>query len=275
MPRRDTFIVLIVAWLSVCSPVSGIAVAQNPGDERSDALAAIPYERLTSAAAREIREIADRPTLFRRLPTQAIDCDPKMFVFLVRHPEVLVGIWDRMEVSTLQTQRVGPYQLTADDRAGTQCTIDLVYGDAKTHVYVGRGVYTGTMAPRPITGSGVFVLRSNYSGDGDKAVTGTLDCFIQMDNLGADLIARTLSSVIGKTADHNFTETARFMSQVSAASERNPSGMRDLALELPQVDTTVRQGFAETIIDLARRADYQIGRSMSQPVPFVSTRRSE
>lgn len=275
MPSRDVFrcillLSVVVVWGGGQSNVAGAAET-----EREDALRAVPFERLTPQAASEIRSIVQRPTLYRRLPTQGIDCDPKMFLFLVRHPEVLVGIWDRMGVSKVETRRLGPYKLAADDSAGTKCTIDLIYGDTKVHVYVAQGIYTGAMAPRPVTGSGVFILRSDYGPGANQrtTVTGTLDCFLQLDNIGADLLARTLSGVIGKTADHNFIETARFMSQVSQASEKNPAGMRDLAMELDTVELPTRHAFATTIIDLARRAGYTGGPdsqvSAQQPMPLL------
>jgi|SRR6056297_438634 len=246
--------IYFVAIVLLSGFASGVTAAA--GDERSEALQAVPFDRLTPAASARIRNIAERPTMYRRLPSQTIDCDPKMFLFLVRHPEVIVGIWERMEVSKVQTQRVGPYQLLADDSAGTQCKIDLVYGDSKTHVFVANGLYTGGLAPRKITGSGVFILRSEYADNaaGQAIVRGTLDCFIQLDNFGADLLARTLSGLIGKTADHNFVETAKFLAQISQGAERNPSGMRDLTLDLNQVEVPTKQEFVQTIVEVAQRA---------------------
>lgn len=260
----------VIGWTQAVQAVPPAAER----NERDEALRTIPFDRLTPSATSSIRGIVDSPTIYRRMPSQLIDCDPKMFVFLVRNPEVLVGLWDRMEVSQVQTQRIGPYQLTADDKAGTQCTIDLVYGDSRTHVYVGKGLYTGPLAPRPITGSGVFILRSEYvQTSNGTTVNGTLDCFLQFDNTGADLIARMLSGIIGKTADHNFTETAKFLSQVSNASVKNPAGMRDLALELPQVNLPTRKAFADTIVEVAsRKGEFQSRQSLQQrEIPFVAS----
>lgn len=274
MPRRNHLLVhCLVGAIAVVSLGASGAAAQTR-NEREAAARGIPYDRLTPAAAGQIHAIVDSPTLYRRLPTQAIDCDPRMFIFLVRNPEVLVGIWERMEVSKVTTQRIGPYQLAADDSAGTQCQIDLVYGDTKTHVFVATGSYSGGLAPRPITGSGVFVLQSGYAegAEGRTTVTGTLDCYIQLDSLGADLVARSLSRLIGRTADHNFVETARFMSQISHAAEQNPSGMRDLAMDLRSVEAPTREAFATAIVDVARRAGNHLGATVDTRVPFIARR---
>lgn len=247
-------------------------VAGNPATDRDEAIASIPYSMLTPAAATKIRGIVERPTIYRRLPPERIECDPSMFVFLVRHPDVIVGIWQRMEISKVETQRIGPYQLVADDHAGTTCTVDLIYGDATTHIYVARGKYDGPLVPRPVTGSGVFILRSQYAGGGNgpSYVHGTLDCFLQLDNLGVDLVARTFSGMIGKTADQNFVETAKFMAQISQAAGNNPTGMRDLALDLP-VEPKTREAFAEAIIDVALRSGNRLGDVRGRHgVPFLA-----
>ena len=227
---------------------------------RQQAITELPLERLTERAQDQILSIANSPTLYRRLPTQAIDCDREMFLFLARSPEVLVGIWDLMGITKVQTQRIGPYQFDARDGSGTTCKVDLVYGDPNMHIYVADGSYDGKMVARPIRGSGVFILKSSYakSADGRTTVTGTIDCFVQIESLGADLIARTLSGLIGRSADNNFIETARFIAQVSQASELNPPAMVDIAHRLPQVTDETRQRFVNVIESVARRGmDYR------------------
>ncbi|QEG39554.1 hypothetical protein [Roseimaritima ulvae] len=268
MPRRTVLSILALASASLLIGCSA-AWAQSPSPPRfsfgaaretsahdtsraarGDAIQQIPLDRLTPQAQARIRRIVDSPTLFRRLPTQRIECDPEMFVFLVRHPEVMVGIWEEMGITKVKTERIGPFQLQANDHAGTECNIDLVYGDQHTHLYYATGHYDGPMSAVPVSGKGVFLLRSETrkSSDGRDVVVGTLDCFIQLDSLGADLLARTLSGLIGRTADNNFEESARFMAQISRASAQNPRGMEDLARRLPQVMPAIRQRFAEKAI---------------------------
>lgn len=223
---------------------------------RDAAVRRLPMQRLTQSAQAKILNIVQSPTIYRRLPTQVIDCEQDMFLFLTRKPEVLVGIWDLMGITNVQTKRTGPYQLEANDGSGTTCKIDLVYGDPITHIYVAGGSYDGKMVARAIHGSGVFIVssRSVQTPDGRTIVTGTIDCFLQLDSLGADLIARTLSGLIGRSADKNFVETARFMTQVSQASERNPAAMLDVADRMPQVDPATRKQFAGVIEQVAMQA---------------------
>lgn len=224
--------------------------------QRREAVDSLPLDRLTASAQKRILRVVESPTLYRKLPTQSIPCDRDMFLFLARNPEVLVGMWDLMGVTDVDIRRTSRYKLEADDGSGTTCTVDLVYGDSETHVFVANGSYDGRFAARPIRGAGVFVLHSRYERDpaGGTTVTGVLDCFIKLDGFGADLVARTLGGLIGSSADNNFVETARFISQVSLASENDPSKMVEIARQLPQVQLAIKKQFAGTIVTVAKRA---------------------
>lgn len=226
-------------------------VAANDRDTRAIAMAALPLDRLVSSARQEILEIIDRPTLFRRLPAQQIETDADMFVFLTRHPEVLVGMWDLMGITNVKIRRTGPYTLEAQDGSGTTCQINLVYGDDNLHLFVAHGVYDGKLVARPVHGSGVFVVRSQPVSPSETI--GVLDCFLRLDSLGADLLVRTFGGLIGRSADHNFEETAGFIEQVGRASKINPSAMLDVARRLPQTTPPVQENFASLVRQAAIR----------------------
>lgn len=223
---------------------------------KHELLSAVPMERLTPQAKQKLAAITDKPALYRQLPTQAIRCDEELFLFLTRKPEAIVGIWDLMGITQVQTSRLGPYKMNAIDGCGTTCEIDLLYGDRNLHVFMADGGYDGKFTQKPIRGKGVFVFKSTYAiaSDGSTTVNGTLDCYIKFESLGADLLARSLGGLIGKSADHNFIETAKFISQISQACETNPEGMLEMIDRLPQVDPQTKREFAQVIMNVARRS---------------------
>lgn len=245
---------------------------RTTSSQREQVISSLPLNRLTPQAQKRILSVAGSPTLYRRLPAQAINCDPSMFTFLSRNPEVLVGIWELMGITSVKTRRTGPYQFEAIDGTGTKCNVDLVYGDPNMHIYVADGSYDGKMVAKPVRGRGVFVLRSSYatSAIGRTTVTGTIDCFVKIESLGADLLARTLSSLIGRSADNNFIETARFIAQISQASEMKTPAMIDVANRLPQVSDSTRQRFVNVIGTVARRELERERRAAGVPVVLRS-----
>jgi hypothetical protein len=223
-------------------PSSFLASRQN----RDEAIRAIPFNQLDERVRAGLTPVVSSPSLYRRLPVQAVDCDPDLFQFLVRYPEVIVDIWRLMEVTKVQVTRTGPTTFETSDGSGTVASVELVYGTPHMHVFYASGFYEGPLLRNRLTGSCVLLLRSAYATQsGRYQITNTLDVFAKMDNAGVELLAKTLHPVVGKTADYNFIETSKFVSQLSQASESNGPGIQRLAANLTNVEPVVRQAFAQ------------------------------
>ncbi|MBC8873161.1 MAG: hypothetical protein H8E44_27320 [Planctomycetes bacterium] len=216
------------------------------GRSRNEAIQAIPFDQMDEQLRAKLWRVVSKPSIYRRLPVQTIDCDPDMYVFLVRYPEVLVNIWQLMGVTKVQIKRSSPFAFNASDGVGTVTNVELVCARPDLHVYYADGIYEGPLIHNRITGRCVVVLRSAFARQGGRIrVTTHLDAFIDLDNLGAEILAKTLHPLFGKTADHNFTETTQFVGQVSRASEANGPGVERLAAKLTNIDPAVRQTFAD------------------------------
>jgi hypothetical protein len=130
-PRRAGLCAPDALLACLARPAAGQAqtvdISGNP-QARAEALRAIPFDELNEASRGKLRPILERPSLYRRMPTQEVDCDPDLHVFLIRYPEVIVNIWQLMEVTRVQVKRTGPYTFDASDGSGTVCQVELVYG---------------------------------------------------------------------------------------------------------------------------------------------------
>lgn len=259
-------LLLLVGLLCIHFSKSDIAKAIEPfaidtassRETQADATCRIPLQQLNRESQSLVSDVIDKPSFFRRMPTQNIDCDPQMFQHLVRYPEVLVNIWDVMGITKVQVNRTGPYTFTADDGVGTVCKCDLIFGNEKIHIYYGTGAYQGSMAPRQITGRCVCVLYSStaISASNRPTINGSMDVFLKLDNLGADLLTRTLSPLVGKTADYNFIESAKFLAQISQVCERNPTGAQILASKLTKVQPHIREEFARIALRIGNESTH-------------------
>jgi hypothetical protein len=216
----------------------------------------IPFDQLTPRTQDRIWGVVDRPTIHRRLPTQAIGCDPDLYLFLLRNPEVVVNMWQLMGITSLSVRRVAPYTYDAKDGAGTQAKVELVYGTPDTHIFFADGAYEGPLLKRRTPGRCIMVLKTEYARDPRERVrvTNQMDAFLQLDQAGLDVVARTLQPLIGKTADHNFSETLLFVSRVSESVEKNASGVQRLVSRLEAVDADVRDQFVTVAQTANQRA---------------------
>jgi hypothetical protein len=224
-----------------------VAEGVSTREARQHAIRAIPFHKLNANTAKLLRDVLDNPSFYRRMPSQTIQCDPELFAFLVRKPEVMVNTWDLMGITKVTAKRTSQYSFFANDGVGTRCKCDLVYGDDNLHIYYGTGDYDGSMSPRTIKGRAVCILRSEKQAldesGGSSMISGTMDVFLKLDNLGADLLTRTFGPLVAKTADHNFVETAQFVSQLSQVCANNPTAALGLASQLGNIEETVRQEF--------------------------------
>ena len=225
-------------------------------EARDAAIHRIPFPQLIPEASTRLRTVVTNSSYFRSMPAETVDCDPEMFTFLVRHPEVIVNIWEVMGVTKVSLQRNGPYQLQGNDGAGTASKMDLVFGNDSMHIYFANGSYQGSLWARELSGKCVVILhnRPGPLPNGKRGIVASMDVFMKLDNLGADLVVKTLGPLMGKTADYNFTECSFFFSQISQTAERNPYGIQQLAKRLTKIDPNIRDQFIAVTASVAQRS---------------------
>ena len=80
-------------------------------------------------------------------------------------------------------------------------------------------------------GRGVLVLKCGYvrQSNGRYLVTSRLDSFLTIEPAAAELIGKTVSPLMGKTADNNFVQTVGFLGSLSRTAEVNSRGVQRLA----------------------------------------------
>ncbi len=261
--RQPTCRSWMVAVCGVAVLLSGTAVqAASPTNAtsskaaREDAINCIPFERLDPALKDQVVNTVSNATIYRRLPVQVTDCDPDLYLFMVRHPEVVVNIWEIMRISNVALQKTSPNLFSASDGAGTTCQVKFCFSDFDTHVIYAESVYDGPLFAKPIKAQCVLVLKSGYvqETNGRHYVTSRMDTFIHIENAGVELLAKTLQMLIHRSADYNFIETAAFLGTVSRTAEVNPAGMKRLAVKLTNCEPHVRERFGELAGQVGQRA---------------------
>lgn len=244
------------------------AEATSSREAQDDALRLIPFDKLTEPTQRKIWGVIERPTIFRRMPSHVVNCDPDMHTFLIRHPEVVVNIWQIMGISNVQVKRTGDFSWSGSDGAGTTCQCEVVYGTDDLHLMYADGYYEGPLFKRKLTGRCVLALHSQagLGRDREPLIGERMDMFLALDNLGVDLVAKTLQPMIVKTADANFTEAASFLAKISQSSERNGPGMQNLGNKLTNVHPDIRERFIKTASLVNERAALRESRTATTPV---------
>ncbi|WP_146587325.1 hypothetical protein [Posidoniimonas polymericola] len=228
------------------------AEATSSRSAREQALKEIPWAKLSRQDQRMTQYVVRKASLFRRSPTHAFDCDPEVFNFLSQHPEVVVNVWNLMGVSNLSLVRRPDDVFQAADQAGAEGALRVMHADYQpdcrnTVVVFADGRYQAGPMPDAIDAHCVLLLRSasRRETNGRTYVTARLDSFVRFENVGADLLAKTLKPLLVKSADHNFTETMKFVSTFSRTAEQRPDGLLNLTQRLDKVDEKTRLELAD------------------------------
>jgi hypothetical protein len=226
---------------------ANLSEASTSGSARQDAIHSIPMERLAPQDRAKVGSVVSNVSIFRRMPVRVVDCDPDLYLFLVRHPDVVVNIWEVMKASRLQLRETEENQFQVIEPSGIVTTFNYLYRSHDTHVLYGEGSYDGPLLNRPVKGRGVLVLKCGYvrETNGRYYVTSRLDCFLTIEPMGAELLGKTVSPLMGRTVDNNFIQTVAFLGSLSRTAEVNHRGVQRLAGQLTHVRPTVRSEFAD------------------------------
>jgi len=228
----------------------------NSPSVRTEAIAAIPLDKLDAKSQAKVKEVLANLTVFRRLPIRVIECDPDLYLFIARHPDVMVSMWETLKLSQLQLRRTAPNNFRVVESDGTTITFEYLYQTYDTHIVYAEGVYTGALANRPVRGTCVCVLKTGYvrETNGRYYVTSRLDAFLSVEPGAIEIVAKTLQPIGGRIADSNFVQTLAFLAGLSETAETNPEGLHRLSRRLPNIPPEIREQFDQCVDKIAQGA---------------------
>jgi hypothetical protein len=240
--------------LAVAAAAEALQATASPA-ARQNAIQSLPMEKLNQAARAKVSAVLSNVTVFRRLPIRMIGCDPDLYLFLVRHPDVLINIWEVLGISQIQIRQIGPDNYRIVEGEGTSASMEILYRAEDTHLVYGQWSYSGTLLPKPIRGRCLAMLKSGFvrEADGRSYVSSRLDAFLSVEPGGAELLTKTLHPLVIKNADANFIQTLAFAGSLSRTAEVNTRGMLRLAGRLSHVAPETREQFGEVVSVVADR----------------------
>ena len=253
---RSVLTLLLLAGLAAAA--SAAKKSQQPhlqattsNAARNEAIQSIPLKKVHSKYRGSVQRVLTDCSLYRRLPTQMVDCDPALFTFVVKNPEVLVEMWQKMGISRVSLERTGENTFALADGAGTTGKLVIVEQkcdpDAQNRlVMYSEGAYDGKPFKRPVRAQCVLVLRSGSLRETNNRdyVACRLDTFVRIERTSLELFAKAMHPWVGKTADANFADTISFVSNLSQAAEQRPASIERLAKSLPRVSQHRQQQLA-------------------------------
>jgi hypothetical protein len=254
---------------------AGVSDATSSRAARDEAIGSMPWKQMSPANRRLAQGIINDASIYRKLPTRIIDCDADLFTFLLQHPEVVIDVWRVMGVSQVALTRGPDGIYHGTDGAGTTGTLRYLFcnwGQEAQNVAVvyADGAYSGAPFITPLKAQSVMFVRSTgvRETNGRSYITVRIDSFVRVEQLGIEIVAKTVQPWISKTADQNLIETMTFVSNFSRTAEKNPQGMQRLATRLNTLDEPIRNQLVALCFRTAERYTQQ-GPATSTGAIFV------
>jgi hypothetical protein len=271
-----------IAALAICFCCTSLAMAQSDSSKASrtepfqgtssetarlSAIQALPMDKLDAQSRAKVHAVLSNITIFRRMPGRVIDCDPDLYLFLVRHPDVVINIWNTLKISQLQLKQTGPQQFRLNEESGVTANLEYLFRSHDMHLIYAEGVYEGSSFGRQVRGSGLFCLKSGYirETDGRYYITSRLDAFISVEPSAVEIVAKALHPLLGFTADNNFVQTVAFVGSLSRTTEQSSRSMQRLGTQLNNVQPDVRDEFIKLAQMISEKPSALALRRVSDP----------
>lgn len=251
---------------------SGLSTAEAQADARRS----IPYQDLSPEAQAKVSAVLANVSLFRRMPTQVIRCDPDLYTFLTSRPDVTVDMWDALGIANIRLDRTSSTTFRADDRVGTRSDLEILYHSHDTLLVYAVGGYQGGMFGAPVKGGALFLLKTGFirETDGYHYVTSRMDAFFRIDHAGAELVGKTFQPLVCKSADHNFVESMNFLGQLSRIAEVRPDSLHRLSTKLERTGAEERATFNKIVANIRARYEERVVQASSEEAEPLELRES-
>jgi hypothetical protein len=235
---------------------------------RESVVSAIPFEKLTPEARKQVLSIIEPGSIFRRMPVQVTRSDPEFYLFIIRNPDLLINIWEELDISELQMRKIRKNNFATRDGEGTVGTVRLIYQDQDTHIALAEGNYSGPLLTKPVEGRSLLIIKTGFVRDADGRwnVASRLDTFTRIDNVAFDALAKTFMPILGRVADSNFLQTSAFVGRLSQTAEVDQSGILRLTENCSHVDRETRLNFLKIT---SRMAEEATARKESGAIPVA------
>jgi hypothetical protein len=195
--RRRSALVSVAIAATLCGfRPSALADGGDPTSSRAardEAVRAIPWRAMGTDERRTAQFVIKNTSIYRRLPTRVIDCDPEMFNFLFQHPEVVIDVWRVMGISQVALEKLPSGVYRGTDGAGTTGVVRFLhtnFGPNAKNVAVifADGTYEGKPFVTPLKAQSILLLRSSavQETNGRHYVTVCVDSFVRIDQMGIE-----------------------------------------------------------------------------------------
>jgi hypothetical protein len=214
---------------------------------RKLSIADLKLERLSPDAQQKSQLVLKNLGMFRRLPTVSFECDPAVYDYFVRNPDVAVATWRAMDISQFQLQQTTEHKYHADAGDGSVGDVELLLQTPTDTIIHCDGAFKSPLLPKPIVARSLMRLQTSFEKDQEGRIIGTHtgDVFVEFPSHAVEAAARVIAPVSHSIADRNFKQMTLFVHLMSQAMVKHPSWVEQTGNKLDGISKQRKQEFFE------------------------------
>ncbi|MEE2738833.1 MAG: hypothetical protein VX435_11450 [Planctomycetota bacterium] len=229
--------------------------ADTPNQQRTDTLSALAREGLSAQSWQKITPLITRGSLFQPLSTEVIRCDPKLYEFLLDHPDVTVSMWKAMGISRIEMVRVQDNIYQIRTPSGLQGVVTFLLRGPNSRIILFEGHFRDPLTGRKVLSQALLYLRCTYLLESDQEyyVVHHLDIFVKLASKRTSLFMKLLSPFTRSQSKQNFLQISNFLTALYTAAAERPDSMATLINRLEGIQAQDRYQLHDTVKHLFSR----------------------
>jgi hypothetical protein len=214
-----------------------LSKGSSSSEAQEQGLAELPWDKLTPANREKAAAVLKSLSLFRELPTLALEVEPEVHQFFIDHPEVAVSIWRAMKISKFEMAEQQPGVYTATDNNGTSGQIEVLYRDAHHVLAICDGVVHSPLLPGDIRARTLLHLQVDFVKTKDDLVwsRNRLRMYVEFPSEAVETAAQVVAPLGNLIIDKNLKEVCLFVGMMSAAMTHQPGWVEHITKQLEDV----------------------------------------
>lgn len=227
---------------------------------RKQATSELPMDRLSPDGLRKTQAILKNVGMYRRLPTISFQCEPEVYNYFLKNPDVAVSTWRAMEISQFQLHESGPNQYRADAGDGSMGTVELLFRSPSETLIYCDGAFKSPLLPKPIVARSLMRLQTAFVKEPDGRITSshTGDVFVEFPSPAVETVAKVIAPVSHSIADRNFKQMTLFVHLMSQAIERHPAWIEQIGNKLEGIPATKKLEFIDVTTRISTQAQRRV-----------------
>jgi hypothetical protein len=192
--------------------------------------APVPLDEIPASLRTKVRGVMEKPTLSTRGQAETFTCEPKVYQWLLEHPDRAAVAWRRLGAKVADIADKGNGVFGWSDAQGGDIRWQAVYRGTQMRVWHAEGKVRPAALTPLVPVQAVVVLRYTEGRDTDNRpiIRHQAELMLHTDSKSMSLAARLFGTSAPRLAEQYVSQVETFFSALSWYLEQHPERMEKL-----------------------------------------------